>query len=769
MSSLTPPSVEEVSEGGENQQAPAVVDIEVDTGSSLEALQTTEQRQILDTVAQVRKCGLDTILQLPQIVVCGDQSAGKSSVLEALTEIPFPRNDNLCTRFATEIILRPGASDVLTIKIIPDDKRHNSEQAKIKSFHESITNFDELPRVMDIAMSAMGINESIASGSQPKAFARDVLSIEIEGPKRPQLTLVDIPGLIHTETKGQTKADVDLVTEITDQYISQQRTICLAVVSAANDYANQKILAKVREVDPDGNRTLGIITKPDIPPKGSGTEKAFISLALNEDIFFKLGWHVLKNRKFEESAFSLDERNLAESTWFSTSNFNVLPEHCRGVDTLRTRLSQLLFEHVKSELPQLRSDLELALVEAKSKLDNIGNPRSEIVECKDFLAKLSLEYHNVCKAAVDGHYEGGDFAMHDNVDQEFSLSSPAAIRRIRAAVQYMNEKFAEDVRLNGHKYHINVFVKAQLMATDEDDDDQVEDENEAKNKDDDKAKTRSGNNRPIKLKQSQALDWARRVLKRTRGQELVGNFNPLLVGELFWEQCCKWEPLAKSYLEDVAQVCRRFLQHLLREKCPTDVASRLQEFFIQDALNKRHSEALEELGKIMEDIKNYPINYNHYYTDTIYKRRLERQKESLRKSINSATRYTQHQGRLGDEHNTASINVDQAIEHHSQRPDANMENVSCEEALDCLYAIYKVSQKIFVANITTQVVERHLIRGLEAIFSPTVVNRLKDAEVEKLASEPDAAKRHRIFLNDRIKKLEDGQKIFRKVMGSAVL
>ena len=73
--------------------------------SSLEDLQTDEQRRVLDTVADVRKCGLDSILSLPQLVVCGDQSAGKSSVLEALTEIPFPRNDNLCTRYATEIVL----------------------------------------------------------------------------------------------------------------------------------------------------------------------------------------------------------------------------------------------------------------------------------------------------------------------------------------------------------------------------------------------------------------------------------------------------------------------------------------------------------------------------------------------------------------------------------------------------------------------------------------------------------------------------------------
>ena len=237
-------------------QGGLTVKTDVDMTSSLEEMQTEEQRQVLDIVAQIRKCGLDSILELPQLVVCGDQSAGKSSVLEALTEIPFPRNDNLCTRFATEIILRRAPSDSLTIKIIPDIKRPQSEQEKIKAFKESITDFYELPRIMNSAMAIMEVNDP-TSASKPRAFAKDVLSVEIEGSSRPQLTLVDIPGLIQTDTKGVTKADVELVAEITDQYISQDRTICLAVVSAANDYANQRILTKVREVDPDGNRTIG--------------------------------------------------------------------------------------------------------------------------------------------------------------------------------------------------------------------------------------------------------------------------------------------------------------------------------------------------------------------------------------------------------------------------------------------------------------------------------------------------------------------------------
>ena len=72
--------------------------------------------------------------------------------------------------------------------------------------------------------------------------------------------------------------------------------------------------------------------------------------------------------------------------------------------------------------------------------------------------------------------------------------------------------------------------------------------------------------------------------------------------------------------------------------------------------------------------------------------------------------------------------------------------------------------KVFVANVTTQVVERRMIRGLEEIFSPVVVNGLSDSDVEKIASEPPALKRQRQFLKDRIEKLENGQKIFKGIM-----
>ncbi len=144
----------------------------------------------------------------------------------------------------------------------------------------------------------MGLDQR--SNDDARAFAADVLSIEICGPGLPQLTLVDLPGLIHSRNKAQSQADVDFTRKLVKEYISNERTIILAVISAKNDYANQIILEHCRDTDPAGNRTLGIIIKPGFLKRDSENEQNWINLALNTDVKFERGWHFLKNRSDEE-------------------------------------------------------------------------------------------------------------------------------------------------------------------------------------------------------------------------------------------------------------------------------------------------------------------------------------------------------------------------------------------------------------------------------------------------------------------------------------
>jgi hypothetical protein len=572
-----------------------------------------------------------------------------------------------------EIHLRRGVTNSLTIKVIPDNNRSAAEKEVINAFQESISDFNDLPRVMALATSAMGISDTTDGGSVARAFARDVLSIQIEGPSRPQLTLVDIPGLIQASTKGVSKADVSLVAEITNHYISSPRTICLAVVSATNDAANQPILQRVRDVDPQGDRTLGIITKPDRLPAGSGSESKFIELARNEDVFFRLGWHVLKNRSYEETGSSLEERNASEASYFRNSRFNSLAKENVGIDSLRNRLSLLLFEHVKQELPRLRQDLEGALGDAKKQLTLMGDRRSKANECKTFLTQLSLEYYEICKAAINGYYEAPYF--HQNMDVPFTIKPPSNFTRLRALVQYLNIDFEKTVHVLGHKYHID-------MA-----DDMIAPSATP-------SVTEKQKSQPIRLRRSQALKWVKNAFARTRGKELIGSFNPLLIGELFWEQSSKWNSLAMDHIERIASVCEAFLKQLLEDKCPKDVKSRLWSHKLEAALKTRRQSAIEELQKIIEDAKSFPINYDHNYTDTIEKLRSERKKPALEAAIEEGTSHTRLPN-CSSNHTSAKVDVDKVFENLSAKTDPDMESVSSEEALDCLLAIYKVSMILY--------------------------------------------------------------------------
>jgi hypothetical protein len=86
-------------------------------------------------------------------------------------------------------------------------------------------------------------------------------------------------------------------------------------------------------------------------------------------------------------------------------------------------------------------------------------------------------------------------------------------------------------------------------------------------------------------------------------------------------------------------------------------------------------------------------------------------------------------------------------------------------AYNTLLTIVQVLLKTFIANVTTQVIERHIVSDLENIFSPVVVSDLPETSITAVASEPAATKKLREHLKDQIKKLESGQDIFRSVMG----
>lgn len=135
------------------------------------------------------------------------------------------------------------------------------------------------------------------------------------------------------------------------------------------------------------------------------------------------------------------------------------------------------------------------------------------------------------------------------------------------------------------------------------------------------------------LQRRQALDWVEKTLIQTRGRELVGNFNPLLIGELFWEQSQNWEGIAQKHIEVISRLCTNFVSDLLQELCSQDIYARLIQSDVEKMLKQRLHCGQVELKKIIATKKLYPSTYNHYYTTTIQRLRSQRADKKLEDCI----------------------------------------------------------------------------------------------------------------------------------------
>lgn len=139
-------------------------------------LHSSKSTRRLEQIADLRARGIGDHIDLPQLIVCGDQSAGKSSVLEGLTGLPFPRQDGVCTKFATEIILQHSIGEQsITATILPSSSRSESFKIMLRSYRQQLQDFDELPVAITEAGSLMGIR-GFGDVKAGPAFAEDFQS-----------------------------------------------------------------------------------------------------------------------------------------------------------------------------------------------------------------------------------------------------------------------------------------------------------------------------------------------------------------------------------------------------------------------------------------------------------------------------------------------------------------------------------------------------------------------------------------------------------------
>nr|XP_027202792.1 dynamin-A-like [Dermatophagoides pteronyssinus] len=311
-------------------------------------------RNVINLIDNLSDAGINKYIALPRIVVVGTQSAGKSSVIESIVGYDFlPRGDGVVTRRPLELRLAHRPNTVLTASFPNNSPEKFSNLAQVKNKIQQYT--DEIA----------GKNKGIVS---------EPLVLNISGPECPDLSLIDLPGITRVPIKNsdQTEEIEQLTREMSYNYVKDEKTIILAVIPANQDISTSDALQLARKVDPEGNRTIGVVTKLDLMDKGTNA----VSILQGELVPLKLGFIAVKNRsQFDnQKGLSIDKALELEKTFFSTKpEYKKLSKDMLGTQALIDKLTKVLFSHIKLFLPDIKAEIQTELREARSELALLGN------------------------------------------------------------------------------------------------------------------------------------------------------------------------------------------------------------------------------------------------------------------------------------------------------------------------------------------------------------------------------------------------------------
>jgi len=274
-----------------------------------------------------------------------------------------------------------------------------------------ISHPDELPHKIQALTDALTL-------AQPGAFSTDAIVIEMSSPEAPDLTLIDLPGIVRTATAGQDNSIITQVNNMIERVISPEHTIVLAVLPAPQDVATVDVLERAARVDPHGQRTLAVLTKPDLVPPGG--EGEVLQVLTNQRKPLKLGYVMVRNLVppvDDEGGESkgggtpiveaLRQARQEERDFFRTHpHFSRAPRTLLGVPALTQRLTDLLVTRIQATLPGLKFDLEHMLEDTQKQLRPLGTAGAPTTpaEKTHVLVQLVSEYCQLVRHSMRGDY-----------------------------------------------------------------------------------------------------------------------------------------------------------------------------------------------------------------------------------------------------------------------------------------------------------------------------------------------------------------------------
>jgi GTPase SAR1 family protein len=371
-------------------------------------------KEILKVASILNSSYIDNhLVDLPKLVVVGTQSSGKSSLLNSLIGLDIlPVGKSMTTRTPLHLELIQSTNE----NRIEFGNYNNYlwiTEKKIPITYPNLTT--ECKEQIRIEIESQTINKA----GPGLNISTSPIYVKIYASNVPNLSLIDLPGLtsVAITDKGQPKDIKEQIISLVLNYIKQQNTIILAIITARPDIEADMAMELVKQADPKGDRTIGILTKLDLM-----NEDADVSIYLDNnvcsDLKLKYGYFGIRNRSNQSQ--TIQEALAIERTYFQNHSVyrNEKYKSRLGIPVVSSSLSHILVNNIKQCLPKVLQDINKKLEETSVSLEELGSSVPQNKEIKiNIINGLLSQYVKVFIHAIE--YRGSTYQTGRKIKDSF--------------------------------------------------------------------------------------------------------------------------------------------------------------------------------------------------------------------------------------------------------------------------------------------------------------------------------------------------------------
>ena len=395
-------------------------------------------KKLVTLVDKLRDVGLNDHISMPRIAVLGSQSSGKSSLLESIVGLNFlPRGSGVVTRRPLELrLVRTKNLNEPPYGVFQDEpEKKYTDFNKIREHIEKLTE------------DLCGSNKNIVDNP---------IVLQIFSNNCPDLTVIDLPGITRIAIGNQPKNIEQITKDMVTRYCKDERTIILAVIPANADMTTSEALQLSQQLDPQGTRTIGVITKIDIMDKGTNAQK----MLLNQEIHLRLGYIGVKGRSQEDinNQKSVSAALTEEMDFFRNhSAYRNLSREVLGTQALVSKLTTVMYDHMKNVLPSILREINHKIKNCESNISKLGPPiPDDNKEKLDGIWRDISTFFEKFKSNVKGEYIER-FSMHEDGKMKVLASAQihilfnnlykSYVHNFNASMQYKDSEIEKTVNM----------------------------------------------------------------------------------------------------------------------------------------------------------------------------------------------------------------------------------------------------------------------------------------------------------------------------------